>query len=33
MSRQEKINLIQLRNPTFHDLYKDIAGQIPGKLE
>ena len=33
MSRQEKINLIQLSNLTFHDLYEDITGKIPDKPE
>ena len=26
MSRQEKLNLIQLSNPAFHDLYEEIRG-------
>jgi putative endonuclease len=33
MSRQGKIELIRQRNPTFRDLYEDIAGMIPDKLE
>ncbi len=33
MSRQEKINLIQLSNPAFNDLYENILGKIPDKLE
>jgi putative endonuclease len=33
MSRQEKINLIQLSNPAFHDLYEKITGTIPDKPE
>ncbi len=33
MSRQEKIHLIQLSNPKFHDLYEEITEKIPDKLE
>lgn len=33
MSRQGKIELIRQHNPTFRDLYEDIAGMIPDKLE
>lgn len=33
MSRQGKIELIKQCNPTFRDLYEDIAGRIPGKRE
>jgi len=33
MSRQKKIELIRRSNPEFRDLYKDIAGLIPDKLE
>jgi putative endonuclease len=33
MSRQEKIDLIRLRNPGFDDLYENISGKIPDKPE
>jgi putative endonuclease len=33
MSRQQKIDLIKRRNPTFRDLYEDISRRIPDKPE
>jgi hypothetical protein len=33
MSRQKKINLIQLSNPTFRDLHEKITEKIPDKPE
>ena len=33
MSRQSKIELIKHVNPVMRDLYEDIAGRIPDKLE
>lgn len=33
LSREEKIKLIEEMNPTFKDLYREITGQIPDKLE
>ncbi len=33
MSRQEKLNLIQLSNPSFNDLYEYITEKIPDKPE
>ena len=33
MRRQKKINLIQLSNPAFRDLYEEITEKIPDKPE
>jgi hypothetical protein len=33
MSRQDKIDLIRQSNPSFMDLYENIAGRIPDKPE
>jgi putative endonuclease len=33
MSRQRKIDLIRKSNPTLRDLYDNIMGRIPDKLE
>jgi putative endonuclease len=33
LSRKEKIHLISEINPTFKDLYNELLGEVPNKLE